>query len=388
MRARAFLVMALLLHATPMLAFGAAVRVERPTVTLLRVPDGGIQPQAQVDGQGRIHLIYAKGDPQHTDIEYVFSSDGGKSFSNPLRVNDKPGSAIATGTVRGAQLAVGREGHVHVAWMGASGIEPKGPGGATPMLYTRLNDAGDAFEPQRNLISAHPGLDGGGSIAADPEGNVYVIWGGIGDAKGEASRMIYLARSRDDGKTFDTERAILPAKTGVCACCGMRVSAAGGHVFVAYRAAIENVNRNMKLLRSDDKGNTFREVADDPWRIAACVMSTTTLAQTSDDGVLVAWEAQEQIHTIRALADGNHYSAVPGPAGKRKHPSVAADPKGRYVVAWAEGTGWNKGGAVAWQAFEADGTPINGADGRKDGLPTWSMPAVVCAGEGKFAVIY
>ena len=65
----------------------------------------------------------------------------------------------------------------HVAWMGSNQAEPKADGGtATPMLYSRLDDAGTCFEPQRNIIQAHPGLDGGGSVAADPLGNVYVTW--------------------------------------------------------------------------------------------------------------------------------------------------------------------------------------------------------------------
>ena len=42
------------------------------------------------------------------------------------------------------------------------------------MLYTRLNDAGTAFEPQRDLIRMARGLDGGGAVAADGVGNVYV----------------------------------------------------------------------------------------------------------------------------------------------------------------------------------------------------------------------
>jgi DNA-binding beta-propeller fold protein YncE len=42
------------------------------------------------------------------------------------------------------------------------------------MLYARLDDAGTAFEPQRNLIQVAAGLDGGGSVAADQAGNVYV----------------------------------------------------------------------------------------------------------------------------------------------------------------------------------------------------------------------
>jgi len=36
-----------------------------------------------------------------------------------------------------------------------------------PVLYTRLNDRGTGFEPERNLINFAAGLDGGSSVAAD-----------------------------------------------------------------------------------------------------------------------------------------------------------------------------------------------------------------------------
>jgi hypothetical protein len=38
-------------------------------------------------------------------------------------VNHIDGSAIATGTVRGAQIAVGAKGRVHVAWNGSHPTE-------------------------------------------------------------------------------------------------------------------------------------------------------------------------------------------------------------------------------------------------------------------------
>src|SRR5947209_1584406 len=146
--------------------FVTSARAAAPTprVRIMRVPDGGVQPQVMVDSKGTVHLIYLHGDPQHTDIFYIRSSDGGDTFSKPLRVNSQPGSAIAMGTVRGAHLAVGRQVCVHVAWMGSGQAEPKAPQDASPMLYSRLSDDGKTFEPQRNLIRQHAGLDGGGSI--------------------------------------------------------------------------------------------------------------------------------------------------------------------------------------------------------------------------------
>src|SRR6516165_3493329 len=86
-----------------------------------------LQPQAAIDGRGILHAIYFSGPPAGGDIFYVRSSNAGVRFSDPLRVNSQPGSAIATGTIRGAQLAVGRNGRVHVAWNGSSKAEPAGP---------------------------------------------------------------------------------------------------------------------------------------------------------------------------------------------------------------------------------------------------------------------
>src|SRR6266702_3136805 len=110
------------------LSVGAA-----PTVTPVRGPDGGVQPQAAVDSMGKIHLIYLKGEDGACDVFYVTSADGAKTWSKPLRVNSQAGAAIATGTVRGAQLALGKGGRAHVAWMGSSIAEPKAPGGGVPM---------------------------------------------------------------------------------------------------------------------------------------------------------------------------------------------------------------------------------------------------------------
>ena len=151
-------------------AWQASAEVGR--VQLTRTPHGGIQPQAMVDAKGVLHLIYLKGDPKAEDVFYVRQEPGQETFSSPLQVNSRPGSAMAIGTIRGAQLALGKSGRVHVAWNGSGSAENHA---GAPMLYARLNEAETAFEPERDLITYAAGLDGGGSVAADPEGNVYVM---------------------------------------------------------------------------------------------------------------------------------------------------------------------------------------------------------------------
>ncbi len=154
--------------------YGAA---DNSHVRVLPVPNHGIQPQLVVAGH-RVHMVYFAGDPRHGDIHYLQSDDFGGAFSPPVRVNSQPGSAIAIGAIRGAQLSVGKGGRVHVAWNGSDLAEPRGPLSpesgepGAPILYARQNGAGTAFEAQRNLMRKPFGLDGGGSLAADPSGIV------------------------------------------------------------------------------------------------------------------------------------------------------------------------------------------------------------------------
>jgi hypothetical protein len=137
------------------------------------------------------------------------------------------------------------------------------------MLYTRLNDAGTGFEPQRDLLKASSGLDGGGSVAADGDGNVYAAWhGNAPGARGEGDRRIWLARSTDDGRTFASEKPVNPAPTGACACCSLKAFAEpAGPVYVLYRTATEKVNRDMVLLSSTTGSDRFRGALVQRWKV-------------------------------------------------------------------------------------------------------------------------
>src|SRR5262245_35164287 len=107
---------------TPRVAAGRAA----DRVTLARVPDAGIQPQVAQDRSGQMHLIYFKGDAAHGDLFYTRFDAKNARFAPPLRVNEL-GTALATGTVRGGHLAIGRNGRVHVAWAGSDRAQPQGP---------------------------------------------------------------------------------------------------------------------------------------------------------------------------------------------------------------------------------------------------------------------
>jgi hypothetical protein len=362
-------------------------------VTFLAVPDGGIQPQASIDDQGVIHLIFFKGEPSGGDLLYTRRAPDEDRFCSTVRVNSQPGSAIAIGTIRGGQIALGKGGRIHVAWNGSNAARPKNPFGGSPMLYTRSDEGGRTFEPQRNLMRQTSALDGGGTVAADREGNVLVAWHGRTEdsSPGEVGRRMWVSRSKDDGATFASEEPAWDRPTGACACCGTRALAdRRGTVHLLYRAATKNVERDIYLLTSDDHGGHFRGASVQPWRVTMCPMSSASLAE-SPSGVLAAWETQGQVYFRRVDPQSHEASppiAPPGGRGGRKHPAVAGNARGETILVWAEGTGWQKGGSLAWQVFDRLGSPI-GPEGRIEGaVPVWSLATVVARPEGGFTIIH
>lgn len=359
-------------------------------VTLLPTPNGGIQPQAAVDSRGGLHLIYYKGDAQAGDLFYVRMPPGEKRFSAPIQVNSQSGSAIAMGTIRGGQIAIGADDRVHVAWNGSEKAGPKGPGG-NPMLFTHLNAAGTAFEPQRNLITWAGGLDGGGTLAASQGGDVYVVWHANPNRDGEENRAVYLAHSADNGRTFGRERRINSVPTGVCGCCALRAFVdRDGNVSVFYRAATAKIYRDMYLLTSSDKGATFRSEKVHPWNINACPMSSSSLTQTKA-GIQAAWETQNQVYFADFRPDGGRLNgpilAPVGGSGARKHPIVVTNGKGQTLLAWTEGTGWSRGGGLAWQVYGSDGK-ATAARGRQPGVPVWGLLTAFARPDGGFTLLY
>jgi hypothetical protein len=365
---------------------------ESTRVTLIRTPDDGIQPQAAVDSKGVVHLIYYKGGSGGGDIFYVHREPGQETFSAPIQVNSQPQSAMSAGTIRGAQLAVGKNGRVHVAWdgMGKGATQPTINGKkVTPFLYTRLNDAGTRFELERNLITYAAGLDGGGSVAADNQGNVYAFWHASkpGNTNGEAGRAVFVAHSADEGKTFSAERLATTQPTGACGCCGMKGFAdSEGNVFALYRAAMEKVNRGETLLISRNRGADFETAYEHEWKVATCPMSSVFLSETKV-GVLAAAETHGRVFFVCLDPRTAKVSEPVSPTTKGKHPVAVGNMRGEILLAWTEGTGWQKGGAVAWQLYDQAGKPTS-EKGRADGVPVWSLVSAFAKPDGSFVIVY
>jgi hypothetical protein len=117
-------------------------------------------------------------------------------------------------------------------------------------------------------------------------------------------------------------------------------------------------------------------------------MSSAFISETKT-GVVAAWETEGKIQFARlnpSTLKASEPASPPG-SGRRKHPVAVGNAQGAMLLAWAEGTGWNKGGSVAWQLYDQAGKPTSDK-GRADGLPVWGLATAFANPDGTFVIVY
>ncbi len=372
----------LIVHTGTLPATNAAVLRER-------LPDNAVQPQVALDGVGGLHRIWLSGDPKSGDIYYQKAIDPSLgTWSSAVRVNTRTGAAIAIGTVRGARLAIGSDLTVHVLWNGssASKLDDKGN---VPLLYARRPAGATPFEPERNLLGASYGLDGGAALVSTADGGVAAVWhGSPSHAKSEGDRQVYVAFSPDGGVRFEGERAIAP-QSGTCGCCGLSATlSAQGKLLILYRQAIETTQRGMALIVSDIHGEHAGVRELQPWPTATCPMSTST-AIRSHGRSQISWETEGKISVAALDASGQleDQGIVVSKSTGSKHPALATNDRGETLVCWTEGTGWQRGGRLSWVVLDAKGQPTV-EKGSQPGIPVWGHPAAYAKPSGDFVILY
>ncbi len=357
-----------------------------PVVRIMDIPEGGIQPKLVRDDAGTVHLVYYRGKDDGGDLFYT-RKELSREFTKPVLINSIPRSAIAAGTIRGAQIAVGRNHRVSVVWNSSNVIDERSKRGPS-MFFARSNDDGTGFEPQRT-ISGDWSVDGGGAVTADREGHLYVLWHSAPAGKTEDDRRMFLKTSTDDGITFQPETVISPSDRGVCPCCAMQALVdREGNLYVVFRAARNAADRDITLLTSTNHGVSFQHSTVARWRVESCPMSSMAFTEIPT-GVLAAWETQQQVYfgmIKRGTAMVSNITAPPGQAPSRKHPAFAPTFDGGFLFAWTEHTGWKKGGSMAWQLFDASLNPV-GELANAPGVAMWSFISAYAAEPDHYVIV-
>ncbi|WZO99789.1 hypothetical protein EP7_001402 [Isosphaeraceae bacterium EP7] len=306
-------------------------------VTTVAVPGGGKPVVARVGPDGAIHLLF---DSSHGP-GYAKSTDGGLTFGPTIPVLGD-GPRVSGLEYSAWDLAVGREGRIHVA-MGTNAWKLKLPQDEWGLFYARLDPGSDAFTAVRN-INRKPSE--GFSLAADGAGNVTACW---------LSEKLYASVSRDDGETFAPPMEI-DRRFNPCDCC--TTSAAygeDGRLAVLYREETAN-ERDMYLVLWDQAGGRVerKRVGRTPWKIDGCPMTYYSV-NARPGGFVAAWPTKGEIKYATLDGKGNPSGPAeirtPGMSGMRTGVVALSGMKGGTLVAWT------RDGRLGWQSYGADGEP-------------------------------
>ena len=132
-----------------------------------------------------------------------------------------------------------------------------------------------------------------------------------------------------------------------------------GNVSALYRSATESVHRDIYFLTSNDRAKSFHGNLLHKWNINACPMSSMDFAENGKT-LVGAWETGGQVYWTRWDRDTMRSSQpvpAPGEGKGRKHPRLAVNQNGEVLLVWTEGTGWQKGGSLAYQIYDRAGQP-------------------------------
>lgn len=357
-------------------------------VEVQRLPESAYRSQAAVDASGTIHIVYAHQE-QRGNLFYVQKRRGEDGFSLPIPVNSAPNCTAAF------NMAVGEAGRVHVLIRPNAKYSREKLGRPVKfddlkyMLYCRLNDAGTAFEAERDLSGRTFAFEGVGAILADAEGGVWVFWHGLEQPGPEHTRRIYRVVSRDQGKTFSEPEPITTTMVGTCACCSMSGALApDGRMYLAVRSSESTAYKDSYLLTSADQGKTFAAKLLERWPNAGCPGSVYSLAATSG-GAYVAWET---FGVTKFSSSIEPSTPIEPPIRDRRSrsPTLVANEQGEVLFVWSEAElpqQFAKGADLAWQVFAKDGTPLGERQVVHGGLAGgWSTPAAYARQDGKFVI--
>ncbi len=258
------------------------------------------------------------------------SLDGGKSFLDPIQVND---DAAVTGHSFD-NLTVSPNGSIHMVWLDAR------EGKKDPSAYSSFS------QDQGQTISPNLKIDDMACVCCrthatvSQDGTVYLAWrkiysGGI--------RETVVASSTNNGATFSSP-VIVGNDRWAFEGCPHRPATMGtdqqGRLFVTWYTEGPDDIPGVYIAYSDDQGKTFT-----PRRQLNLSKGTfpdhPQLTVDRDGRLLVIWEEQSPVRrevVISYSLDRGLTFSPPQKLNKKKskHPAVAVNTNGQAILVWQE----------------------------------------------------
>jgi hypothetical protein len=326
-----------------------------------------------------------------TDIYAAASTDGGRTFAAPTRINQLAGEANLSGEQPPRIALVPRTGRnpaIVVVWTA------KAPAG-TRLLSARSDDAAKSFAPPIRVPGSEAsGNRGWQSIAAGRDGGVVAVWldhrelstdrGGAPSMHHAEHQHLASGQKPADGVARAQQSKLMFSRLGesgsshqltggVCYCCKTAIATdSAGGVYAAWRHVYEGNVRDLAFTKSSDGGRTFAppvRVSDDHWVLDGCPENGPALAVGEAKRIHVVWPtlvpgatsaSEPTLALFYAMSDdGRHFTArqrIPT-EGFPRHPQIALGRTGELIVAWDEQARGTRRVALAHGAIDGKGTP-------------------------------
>jgi hypothetical protein len=217
---------------------------------------------------GNLYIGWTQFTLAASDLMFSRSTDGGKTWSQPIKLNSVPGlPRDDNGALEGFHGVVGPDGVLYTIWDDRDGI-----------MMAISRDGGRTFTKDRRIIAAGPGYfgitgvsrsNGFPQIGLDPRGskhggNLYVAWSDY--SNGDVD--VFVSSSSDYGKTWSAPVRVNsdPIHNGKDQFFQwMAVDPQSGAVnLIFYDRRTDNQQTTVTLARSTAGAKTFQNYAWDP----------------------------------------------------------------------------------------------------------------------------
>ncbi len=256
-------------------------------------PGASAQQPRLASASGTLYLAYGV----ENIIYCAVSHDGGKRFSAPVAIQ-VPG-IMSLGRHRGPRIAATEDGAVITAVVGEQGKGRDGnllswhstDHGRTWSEPVKVNDAAE---------SAREGLHG---MAAGPGGLFYAVWLDLRQAaEGDRGTKLYGASSKDGGKSWSKNQLVYRSPDGtVCQCCHPSVAIDGqGVIHVMWRNALGGA-RDLYHAASANGGLTFTSVGklgQGTWPLDSCPMDGGEVSAGPTGEIATVWRREDKIYLV------------------------------------------------------------------------------------------
>lgn len=292
-----------------------------------------LQAGFKVDAAGTVHVVFDDDSVKvrSTEVFYAQSTDGGRNFSNSVKVSGA--STLATQST----LTLDSAGNPYIAW---TGVNPTPANGTFATFVLRSTDHGNTFSTPV-LVSGPARSAQSPKIAVDNNGNIVVAFV---DAS-LTGIPVFAVRSTDGGTTFTAPARISPAGETVGNPPFVALDS-NGAAYVVYQDSAQQIS-TIKLAVASN-GQTFGSP-----KIISDTQVTAFAPQIAIDRLdnvyvtfydrfgLTSPVFNREIIVIKSTDKGNTFGPqvnVSNNSDQSTFPSMIVDDQGRVSVAWEDAT--------------------------------------------------